>query len=180
VFTAEAAATLIERDSSCAGAEVRKLQELAQRALEEMRSLVFELRPAELEADGLVPTLRKQIGVLCRVYGANIGLQVRGGRRLDPAVEREVFRIVQEALNNAIKHAEADKVQVRLAMRNGVFRASVGDDGVGFDPSDPALRGRHLGLTTMSERAEALGGALTVRARPGRGTTVELEVPVGR
>jgi signal transduction histidine kinase len=180
VFTAEAAATLVDRDSAKAREEIKKLQELARRAVDEMRSLVFELRSAELEADGLVPTLRKHVDVLARVYGVDIDLRIRGERRLKSMVEREVFRIVQEALGNALKHAGAAQVVVDIRMRDGVVQAMVGDEGSGFDPHDHQARGRHLGLTTMRERAESLGGTLVVRSGRGAGTTVSLEIPVGR
>jgi signal transduction histidine kinase len=178
VFTAEAAAALVERDPSLARAEVQKLQELAQDAVREMRSLVFELRPAEIEADGLVPTLRKHVDVLRRVYGTDIELTVHGDRRLHLATERELYRIAQEAIRNAVKHAGASKISIDVRMRDSVVSLSVSDDGVGFDPSSPHVRGRHLGLTSMMERAELLGGTLNIESAPGLGATIRLEARV--
>lgn len=179
VFTAEAAAELLDRDPGLAKAEVQRLRELAQDAVREMRSLVFELRPAEIEADGLIPTLRKHIEVLRRVYGKDIDLTVQGDRRLQLAIEREVFRIAQEAIRNAVSHSGASKISVDVSMRDSGVSLSVNDDGVGFDPSSPHVRGRHFGLTTMLERAQLLGGNLRIESTPGQGATIRLEARVG-
>ena len=180
VLTAEAAATLVDRDQQQAKAQIEKIQELARDAVQEMRSLIFELRSAELESDGLVPTLRKHVDVLKHVRRVEIELQVRGERRLKPALELELFRISQEALNNALKHAQADAVVLDIEMRRSRVTLTIRDDGVGFDLADPAIRSKRLGLTSMRERAEAIGGSLRVESEPGRGTQVSLEVPVGR
>jgi len=92
---------------------------------------------------------------------------------------REVLRIAQEALQNAIRHAAAHRVEVRLAAADGRLVLEVVDDGAGFEPRDPELRSRHLGLTSMEERAERLGGRLEIRSAPEAGTTVRLEVGDG-
>ncbi len=174
-LTAEAAATLVDRDASAAKAQLDELKAMTQDAVKEMRSLVFELRPAELESDGLVATLRKHIDVLARVRPMEIELQVHGERRLPLDTERDVLRITQEALNNALKHADASHVSVTLDMTSGVA-LMVRDDGAGFDPADPRIRSKRLGLTSMQERAEALGGRLEIASSPGSGTTVRLEI----
>jgi len=179
VFTAEAAAELAERDPQLARVEIQKLQELAKGAVREMRSLVFELRPAEIEVDGLVPTLRKHIEVLRRVHGTDIELTVEGEQRLNLGAERELFRIAQEAIRNALKHSGGSTVSVDLKMRDSTISLSVRDDGVGFDPSAPQVRGRHLGLTSMLERAQLLGGDLHIESAPGSGAEVRLEARIG-
>ncbi|MCH7812015.1 MAG: GAF domain-containing sensor histidine kinase [Chloroflexi bacterium] len=179
VLTAEAAATLIDRDAGRAKEQLRKLQELTRDAVQEMRSLIFELRPAELEADGLVPTLRKHVEVVSRVYHANVEVQVTGERRLQEKVERELFRIAQEALNNALKHSQAETIRVELKMNRKRVRLTVSDDGVGFEPADARMRSKRLGLTSMQERAEAVGGSLEIESCPGEGTKIRLELPVG-
>jgi signal transduction histidine kinase len=175
-LTAEAAADLIDRDPARAKEEVRKVAELAQSAIEEMRGLVFQLRPPALEADGLISTLRKHVDVARRAYGTDITFEVTGTSRLPPEVETGVFRIVQEALNNALKHSDAASIAVELTMENGLVHAYVRDDGVGFDPRALPVRAKHLGMTSMEERAQGLGGELAVESAPGRGTTVSLEV----
>lgn len=179
VLTAEAAATLADRDAEQSKAQIGKLQELARDALQEMRSLIFELRPAELDSDGLVPTLRKHVDVLRRVYHTEVDLRVDGERRIRAPAEREVFRIAQEALNNALKHAKAGRVWIELEMRKEHVGLRVCDDGVGFEPQTAQLRSKRLGLTSMHERAEAIGGSLTIESASGGGTRVCLEVPLG-
>jgi signal transduction histidine kinase len=179
VLSAEAAGTLLERDPPAARAQVAKLQALAQEALDELRSLVFELRPADLERDGLAGALRKHVEVLRRVQQREIALDVADGRPGDVRRDQEVLRIAQEALQNALRHADAERVAVRLRRGGDRLLLEVDDDGVGFEPAAAGLRSRRLGLTSMEERAQRLGGSLTIRSTPGEGTTVRLEVPDG-
>jgi signal transduction histidine kinase len=176
VLSAESAATLLERDAAAAHDEVARLRTLAQDALEELRGLVFQLRPPSLEEEGLAATLRKHVDVLERVYDRDIELRLAGARPA-PEVEGEVFRIAQEALFNALRHSGADRIELRLQATDGRLTLSVADDGVGFDPAAPGVRSRRLGLTSMEERARRLGGRLAVVSQPGEGTTVTLEVP---
>jgi signal transduction histidine kinase len=177
-LTAESAAALAESDPDRAREQLVTVQRLAAEALKEMRSLIFELRPAELDVDGLVATLRKRIDVLRRVYRKDIELRVRGERRLDPSAETHVFRIVQEALHNGLKHSQAERLEVELAMQDGRVLVDVRDDGIGFDPEAAQRRSGRLGLTSMQERARALGGKLEIRSRPGAGTDVRIEAPI--
>jgi len=149
------------------------VRELAGEALAQLRSIVFELRPADLDADGLVGTLAKHVEVLARVNGQRILFRPTGDRRVPPDVELAVFRIVQEALSNAIKHAQASKITIRLDLTDGPS-AVVADDGVGFDPSSRQIRERHLGITSMEERAAAIGASFHIESAPGRGTTVRV------
>jgi signal transduction histidine kinase len=188
-LTAAAAATLIDRDPRKATAEIERLQELARSAIAEMRSLVFELRAPELDSDGFVATLRKHVDILRRVHRTDVRLEVRGddagcdcpdaaaGLGLDPVVERELLRVAQEALSNALRHARACSVRVLLEPRGAAVRLVVSDDGGGFDPDDRQVRATHLGLTSMRERARDLGGSLEIVSAPGSGTEVRLEVP---
>jgi signal transduction histidine kinase len=175
VLTAEAAGTVLGRDDAAARVHVARLQELAREALEELRSLILELRPPELERDGLCGALRKHVELLRRVHKVEIALAVDDAVALGPGGDREVLRIAQEALTNAVRHAGAKHVGVRLGADGGSVVLEVSDDGVGFEPSDPELRSRRLGLTSMEERAARLGGRLEIRSAPGAGTTVRLE-----
>ena len=177
VLNAEAASTLLARDPAAASDQVARLGELAQEALEELRGLIFELRPASLEEEGLAATLRKHVDMLRRVHGRDVELRITGAARTAPETDGEVLRIAQEALNNALRHADAERIELRLQARDGRLTLTVADDGIGFDPAAPGLRARRLGLTSMEERARALGGTLAVVSRPGDGTTVTLEVP---
>jgi signal transduction histidine kinase len=176
VLTAEAAATLLDRDSGSARTQLRRVQELATEAMEELRSLIFELRPAALEAEGLATALRKHVEALRRVYRRDIGLHVVGKPELAPSTESEVFRIAQEALANALRHAQAMRVDVVLDSRDGRLVVTVADDGIGFEAHSAPVRSRRLGLTSMEERARAVGGTLRIESAPGAGTTVRLEV----
>jgi signal transduction histidine kinase len=179
VLTAEAAATQLERDPAAAGAQLQRLRLLAREALDELRSLIFGLRPPELERDGLEETLRKEIEMLRSVHGVVIELSATDGRdRAAPDGERDlaVLRIAHEALQNALRHAQAGHVSVRLSDTSELLTVEVTDDGVGFEPDRAELRSRHLGLTSMEERARELGGRLEIRSAPGLGTTVRLVV----
>jgi signal transduction histidine kinase len=178
-LTAEAASGLVRTDPGRAEAEIDRVRELARETQAELRSLVFELRPPRLETDGLVATVRKDLEVLGRAHGLKADVRVHRKPELDSAVEIELYRIVQEALNNAVRHARAESVAVDVDAPDGMVTITVRDDGVGFDPAARAIRERRLGLTSMRERAEALGGTLTVETAPRSGTTVRVEVPGG-
>jgi signal transduction histidine kinase len=169
VLSAEAASTLFDRDPDGARAQLGRIQLVAREALDELRTLILGLRPPELERDGLQQTLRKEVEMLARVHGIEIELHAEGR---GPDSDLAVLRIIHEALHNAVQHAHAGRITVRLDDRG----FEVSDDGVGFDPDTAELRSRHLGLTSMEERAQELGGRLEIRSAPGAGTTVRLRV----
>jgi signal transduction histidine kinase len=177
VLAARSASTLIERDAGDARAQVDRLGELAQDAISELRSLVFQLRPAAIETEGLGEALRKHVEVLRRVHSTEVSLALSGTPRLRPGVDDEVFRIAQEAIHNALRHARAGRIEVLLAEDGDQLVLTVSDDGVGFDPGAATLRSRRLGLTSMEERARELGGRLSISSSPGAGAKVRLEVP---
>jgi signal transduction histidine kinase len=176
VLAAKSAATMLERDAADARVQVDRVGDLAQDAIAELRSLVFQLRPVAIETEGLAAALRKHVEVLRRVHGMGVELELEGEPRVRPGVDEEVFRIAQEALHNALRHARAERLAVQLHENGDGLRLAVADDGVGFDPHAPELRARSLGLTTMEERARELGGRLEIDSAPGAGTTVALEV----
>jgi signal transduction histidine kinase len=180
VLTAEAATELMATDPAGAAAEVGRVRDLAGSALEQLRSLVFELRPAEVATDGLAGALQKHVDVLRQVHDAAIRYTPPPEPVLRAGAKRQVLRIAQEALANAVRHAGAATVDVRLSDHDDVIELDVADDGIGFDPDAKALRGRHLGLTSMAERAALLDAELDVRSQPGSGTTVSLRVPAAR
>jgi signal transduction histidine kinase len=179
-LTAEAAVTLLDRDAASARGHVLRTQQLAREALDELRSLIFELRPPDLARDGLAGTLRKHVEVLAQVQPVAIALEIAGTPApLSGGRDREVLRIAQEALHNALRHGAAERIVVRLEAGGDRLVLTVCDDGVGFDPADPAVRSRRLGLTSMEERAVRLGGRLELASAPGAGTTVRLEAGGG-
>jgi len=176
VLTAEAAATLLDRDAEAARGQVVKLQDIARQALDELRSLIFELRPPDLVRDGLCGALRKHVEVLRRVQSAEVDMEGDLELEADPRRDAEVFRIAQEAMQNALRHAGASRIVVRIGGADGRLQLDVVDDGVGFDPQASGLRSRRLGLTSMEERAQRIGGRLEIRSVQGEGTTVHLDV----
>jgi signal transduction histidine kinase len=181
VLTAEAAGEQLARDPEAARASLGRLRALAAEALEELRSLILELRPPELERDGLCGALRKHVEMLRRLHHVEIEVDIDDsvGASGGSGRDREVLRVAQEALQNAIRHAGPHRLGVRLGRHDGRLRLEITDDGAGFDPTVPELRARRLGLTSMEERAQRLGGTLEIRSAPGAGTTVRLEAPVG-
>jgi signal transduction histidine kinase len=178
-LTAEAASELVEADPGRARDQLGHLQELTRAAMAEMRSLIFELRPAELETEGLAAALRKHVEVLRRLYLQEIELRVEGDRRLPSDVEKGLLRIAQEALGNALRHAAATRVVLTLDAHDTRVELCVADDGSGFDPDEALQRSRRLGLTSMRERAEALGGTLSIDSEPDKGTMITVEVRTG-
>jgi signal transduction histidine kinase len=178
-LTAQAAAALVDRDPARAKAELQQVAALAAEAADELRAAVVELRPAALDEDGLVATLRTQIQVLDRAHSAHVTFTGHGVRALPAAQEEAVLRVAQEALHNALRHSGAEHVDVRLDRRGSGAALRVTDDGCGFDPRTVRRAGRHLGLVSMRDRANGAGGRLTVESAPGKGTTVEMEVPGG-
>ncbi|MEU3986223.1 GAF domain-containing sensor histidine kinase [Streptomyces sp. NPDC026672] len=178
-LTAQAAAALIDRDPSRAKGELQQVTRLAAEAVDELRAAVVELRPAALDEDGLVATLRTQVQVLDRAHTARVTFASSGFRALPAAQEEAVLRVAQEALHNALRHSGAERVDVTVDRRGGGAVLRVTDDGGGFDPRAVRRAGRHLGLVSMRDRASGVGGTLTVESAPGKGATIELEVPGG-
>ncbi|MEU6424667.1 GAF domain-containing sensor histidine kinase [Microbispora sp. NPDC046973] len=185
-LTARAAAALARTDPERAADAIERVERMAGEALTELRAVIVELRPAELDRHGLVESLRKQAALLDRLHPLTVSFTAEGeppgdldrDRELAPEIEVAVLRVAQEALHNAVRHARAARIDVRLAHREAALVLEVTDDGVGFDSAGLNGAGaRGLGLLSMSDRAQAVGGTLTVSSAPGRGTTVRLEVP---
>jgi signal transduction histidine kinase len=183
-LAAETAARLLEADpADVAGAaeQLAVVRALSTRVADELRTTVAGLRPADLERDGLAAALHAHLTVAGRVHGVPVELDVGELPELEPAAEHQVLRIAQEAVTNALRHAEASRVRVSLRADEpdapGGVTLRVTDDGRGFDPDARGLRARRLGLTSMHERAASLGGALTITSAAGRGTTVQLRFP---
>jgi signal transduction histidine kinase len=152
-----------------------ELHELVVATLQDVRRLAVELRPKALDDFGLVPALRR----LAQSFTEQIGIAADveaylGDGRLPAEIETALYRLVQEALTNVVKHARASRVSISLVRRTGSVSAVIEDDGVGF--SGPS--GEGLGLVGMRERVGLLNGRLVVESRPGRGTTIVAEVPL--
>ncbi|MGW3957294.1 GAF domain-containing sensor histidine kinase [Streptomyces sp. NPDC004752] len=178
-LTAQAAARLVDRDPLRAKGELQQVAALAAEAADELRAAVVELRPAALDEDGLLATLRTQIQVLDRAHTARVTFASTCFRALPAAQEEALLRVAQEALHNALRHSGAAHVDVTVNRRGCGAVLCVTDDGGGFDPRSVHRAGRHLGLVSMRDRASGVGGTLTVESEPGKGTTIEMEVPGG-
>ncbi len=177
VLSAEAAKTMLDRDAEAARAQLARLGQLAREALAELRSLILGLRPPELRRDGLQGSLRKEIEMLSQIHGTKVELHADGIATTDPERDLAVLRIAHEALGNALRHSGADLITVTLSDGDGGLRLEVADDGSGFEPARAEVRSKHLGLTSMEERAGELGGRLQIDSVLGAGTTVTLELP---
>jgi signal transduction histidine kinase len=150
--------------------ELDAVRELAERIHGEIRSVSHRLRPPELEAIGLHEALKELCQELSRLVGEPIGYRGRPLPELDEATITAFYRVAQEALSNAIKHAGAGRIQVELGLDGDCLYLVVEDDGVGFDPPANGWGQKGIGLLTMRERLEILGGTLELTTAPGQGT----------
>lgn len=173
----EAASGLLEKKPEKAGALVSRSSEMAAEALAEMRSLIFELRPAALQEKGLAAALTNHVNLLRRRTGLEVSLTLEGEDRLPPEMEFCLYRVAQEALNNAVKHARAQSVRVWYTVEPGLATLTVQDDGVGFDPL-AGFGGQSFGMIGMRERLAEAGGTLSVSSAPGSGTRLEARIPL--
>lgn len=169
-LSARAARKLAPTDPEAAAHRLGEVETLAAEAIAELRAVIVELRPADLDAHGLVETLRRHVTLLDRLHDTEVTFELRSPVDLSRDGEVEVLRLVQEALSNAFRHARARHVAVTVETE----RITIADDGDGFDATEAATRG--LGLLSLRERAKALGGELDLKTAPGEGTVVTLEL----
>jgi signal transduction histidine kinase len=153
-----------------------RLGETAQQALKEMRLLVYELRPLALREVGLAGALQQRLEAVEKRAGIQARLFVVGQADLPPPLDEELYRIAQEALNNALKHAFASAVTVHLRASLEAVELEIGDNGRGFAPLHGDTAG--IGLHSMRERAERLGAALDIQSTPDEGTRILVRVPL--
>lgn len=156
---------------------LRGLQETAQEALDEMRLLIFELRPPILEQVGLVAALQARLNSVEGRASLHTRLLTDRIGTLPAAVEQALYRIAQEALNNVLKHAQAQHVTVRLERAETAVRLEINDDGIGFEPSLMEASGG-VGLRGIAERVTQLAGTFTLLSAAGSGTHLHVEVPL--
>jgi len=158
--------------------QVETMEQTADTAMHEMQALLLELRPVALEGAGLIPALEE----VSRAYHERLGVIVDAELEpveLAPPVEHAVLRVVQEALANAVKHAQPTRIRLQVQKQDGQVAVVVSDDGDGFD----AARAEHrhgFGLGSMRERVTELGGVFQLDSTPGRGTDVRILLPSGR
>jgi PAS domain S-box-containing protein len=175
---------MVSAQNPAASELISRSHKLLVQALEENRRIARNLRPTDLDDLGLGDACRN----LCKELKTRTGLAVscqfaRFSKPLPPEVDLGLFRIVQEALNNVEKHARAKTVRLRIASNDGIITLKVQDDGRGFDPAileEGKADRRGIGLSSLRERAAALGGACEVFSKPGHGTAITVRVPVSK
>ena len=173
------ARTLQERDPDQVAGKLEELQDLAQNALTEMRALITQLRPLSISTDGLYAVLGKHIKEFSQRSELNISLEIpEEDTWLVCNQEQEVFRIVQEALNNISKHAQAKQALIKFEQTPTLLTITISDDGQGFDLNEKAESSHHhFGLESMRQRATELNGTLEVKSTLGAGTQVICKIP---
>ncbi len=173
----------LETDPAAARRAIDDLKEIAENALEGVHAMALNLRPTMLDDLGLIPTIRWYINGNFKDCGLAIDFRVRGPERKLPGdVELVILRIVQEALANVAKHANASEVKVEIAFGEEEVSVDVRDDGVGFSVERAladSVEREALGLFDMRERAEIVGGELRIESEEGTGTSVSLVIPLG-
>lgn len=161
--------------------ELEELEPMAIKALNQVRTMLFDLRPATLETHGLVPTLEAYVKRLSLASDFTVSLEIEDfSERLNAKAEAAIFLIVQEAVSNAKMHAHASHLELRMAKQDGNLIVTIRDDGQGFDVArvyGSYDRCRSLGLCNMKKRAEMLNGRLSIESAVGQGTLVKLIVP---
>lgn len=182
ILRAEICERLLNIDTNRARTELAGLKAMVTNTLQETRRFIFDLRPMALDDLGLMPTLRKYVQTVSERSKVSVTLSFHGREeRMPNYVEVALFRIVQEAVANAIIHGSPSVVRVAFEVANGTLHLEVQDDGAGFDTA-AALADAHerktVGLAGMLERAEAIGAEIDIHSEPGRGTTIALDLPI--
>jgi signal transduction histidine kinase len=167
---------LLERDPTQLKAPLEYCLALANTGMAEMRALIFELRPESLELEGVVMALTKRAAALCGRYGIEVCETYCPEPPVSMAVKEAIFRIAQEALQNVIKHSQATSVEICLEEGDKTLELTLRDNGRGFKTT--GFHPGHLGLKSMEERAEQVGGSFTLQSAPGQGTRIHVRIPV--
>jgi signal transduction histidine kinase len=178
-LTAEAVRLLLEQDQAKAREQLARLQDLAESALAAMRALIHELRPTAIAEQGLIPALRRLLTLLERQHGLSTTFNVTGEPDLSDEEAEQIYRIVQEGLNNVVKHARTDRAVVTACFEKERLVLQIEDRGRGFSPERIVENPESIGLSSMRERVESLGGTLKIDSGPDRGTRITVEVGRG-
>jgi signal transduction histidine kinase len=176
-LAAATAADGLDGDPSSVRGQLAQIEEQAGAIVEELRLLVDQLRPPDLQREGLAGALEKHAEVTSRASGITIALHVDAALPIDPTVSTELLRVGQEALANAVRHGQPSRIDIDLVTGERIVTLSVRDDGAGFDPRRVALETGSLGLSSMRERIERVGGRLKLESARGRGTALTAEAP---
>lgn len=182
VLRAEICEKLMDAEPGKVRQELKDLKDMVKESLNEVRKIIFNLRPMALDDLGIVPTLRRFISELQKREKISIELSVDGSetQRLPSVLEVAIFRIVQEALNNVYKHARASRIIIRLLLRPEQVGVLIRDNGCGFETGSVMNhKGKDsFGLLGMKERVELLAGDLDISSAPGLGTEIKVTIPL--
>lgn len=173
----QAVRTLLKVNPDAAATELLSAQHTLKQGLEESRRAINALRASPLEEQGLASALRERADQIGRRAGLNIHCTINNRRPLSAAIEQTIYRIADEALVNVERHAEASQVEINLSEQENMILFMIKDDGVGFVTSEGESRGRY-GLLGLRERAELVGGKLTINSAPGQGVTIQVVIPL--
>ena len=175
-MTATALGRTMEKDFERAKRQVALIEEMASVAQSEMRALLLHLRPVHLEGKPLAQGIRDLIRELRSKVSIDIAFEIDEDIVLNKGVEDHLFRIVQEAFSNTLRHSRADRLEVKLQRRKDVVRLYIRDNGVGFDMDEK--KHTSYGLDSMRERVNEIGGSFDLISAPGKGTRIEIRIPI--
>lgn len=175
-MTATAVGRTLEKDFDKAQRQIALIEEMAAVAQSEMRALLLHLRPVYLDGKGLEQGLRELIKELKVKVPIEIVFEMDPDVHLLKGVENHLFRIVQESISNTLRHAKAERMEIRVHRRGDTVRMTLRDDGIGFELDD--TKQASYGLSNMQERIDEIGGSIQFITAPGKGTRIEITVPV--
>ena len=170
------AKALLEIDPERAKVHIAEAEQLAKSVQKELSGLIEELRPAQLEGQGLFAAVQSSAAIFTRRHSIPVDVRLRGKRELPLTIEQPMFRILQEAFNNIAKHSQATQVTITLSATNDTLSLVIHDDGVGFNQAD--AQGDGIGLHSMQERITQISGKLKIKSSPENGTTISAECPI--
>jgi signal transduction histidine kinase len=171
----------LERAPQDVPAELKSVEEMAMQATDEIRHVLFKLRPLALETQGLGAALQQLAEKVEKTYGQPVAVRIAPEVEmfLDENKQGALFYLIEEAVNNARKYAQAELIRVAAGVQNGSIIVQITDNGVGFDPNTKKDDGRdHFGVINMTERAELIDGALELASAPGKGTKITVLIPI--
>ena len=181
IFNLESLETELPQDENALFEKIGETRQLAQNTLSNLRQIVYGLRPSILDDLGLIPAIRWYARTNLENAGILVEINANGEvESLPPEINATLFRITQEAINNILRHSEAQNVAIIFSHEGENIRLEILDDGQGFDLStvkEQALQLQHIGLLGMQERAELVGGSTELSSEPGKGTKVLIRVP---
>ncbi|ANC78610.1 histidine kinase [Fictibacillus phosphorivorans] len=168
----------VEKGTEAARVEIKDLRVMVRDSLKEVRRIIYDLRPMALDDLGIVPTLDKYLRNVKESTGKEVELHALGQtRRFPNKMEIAIFRLIQESVSNAVKHSEANLIEVKLEFTQKFISLYIRDDGKGFDMAQPT-KSNSFGMMGMRERVELLEGTLKVKSRINFGTSVYIQIPI--